>query len=192
MKRINVEICEKPNSVSWDEIHKILYASHSVNRSKGISQATATLSGNKLKEAVGKGKCFVAMDKDRVVGTCSVKIKEPHTWFAPGKAAYYMFGGVIPEYQGFGIYSALDNARDNYAEQEGVDVIYTFTPEKNISIQKQKLSKGYHLAGFFAPANLDYYSVVLVKWKNPPSLLHIKLRYYYSKVKTLLKHRRKR
>ncbi len=190
---LNTEIIikEKPESVSWDEIHSVLYSAHKPNRELGIYQATAELSGKRLREVIGDGKCFVALDGDRVIGTCSVKIKNPHRWFAHGKAAYYMLAGVLPEYQGRGIYSLLDQARDKYVVEQGIRVIYTFTPEKNIKLQTLRLKKGYYLAGFIAPSKLDYYSVILVKWQNPPALIYIKLRYFLSKTCTLIKHRRK-
>lgn len=188
----DIIVIEKPDSISWDEIHNVIYRSHENNRSKGLFQATAEISGEEIREKIGNGKCFVAMDGEKVVGTCSVETRQPKKWFVKGKAAYYMFAGVIPEYQGKGIYSLLDGKRDKYVEDNGIDVIYMNTPEGNLRVQEQKIAKGYYLAGFFAPKNTDYYSVTLVKWKSAPPLWYIKFRFRFSKMKTLIRYRRKR
>lgn len=188
----DIIVIEKPDSISWDEIHRVLYRSHETNRSKGIFQATAVISGEEIRAKIGNGKCFVALDGKKVVGTCSVKIRQSKKWFVRGKAAYYMFAGVIPEYQGKRIYSLLDEKRDKYVEDNGIDVIYMNTPEGNLRVQEQKIAKGYYLAGFFAPKNTDYYSVTLVKWKSAPPLWYIKCRFYFSKIITLIRYRRKR
>jgi len=66
----NIKIIEKPEWITYDEIHNLLYAAHESNREKGVNVATATMSGNELEEYLGaKGKTFVALDGEKLVGT---------------------------------------------------------------------------------------------------------------------------
>lgn len=187
-----IHIIEKPDWVSWDDIHQVLYASHEVNRKRGMYFATAELSGDKLRDAVGDGKCFVAIDGDKVVGTCSVKIKNLHRWFAKGPTAYYMYSGILPEYQGQGIYSLLEDARDRYVDENHIEVIYVYTSEGNFKQIKQKLSRGFQRAGVSASRNTQYYSILLVRWKTPPPSWYVQFRFQLSKCITLLRYNRKR
>ena len=71
----SIQIIEKPDWVSWDEIHEVLWESHAENREKDIINSFPSLSGDELRKFVGdKGKMFVAMDGKKVVGTAAVLI----------------------------------------------------------------------------------------------------------------------
>lgn len=48
MERIRV--IEKPDWVSWDEIHEVLKSAQTVNRRRGFNMINANLSGEKLKK----------------------------------------------------------------------------------------------------------------------------------------------
>ena len=70
-------IIEKPLSVSFDQIHEVLWAANESNRNKGIILKTSELSGPELEERIGRdGKCFVAMKEDRVIGTASMRVRD--------------------------------------------------------------------------------------------------------------------
>ncbi len=61
---------EKPEWVSWDEIHEVLWKAHEKNREKGIIMASPSLSCEEIKNKIGnKGKMFLAIVGDKVVGT---------------------------------------------------------------------------------------------------------------------------
>ena len=55
-----IQIMEKPDWVSWDEIHEVLWRAHEKNREKGIIMAYPSLSGEEIKNKIGnKGKILI-------------------------------------------------------------------------------------------------------------------------------------
>ena len=57
----NILMQEKPEWVSWDEIHDVLWKAHAVNREHGMNMAFPALPGDKIREKIeGHGKMFVA------------------------------------------------------------------------------------------------------------------------------------
>jgi len=187
-----VIVIEKPSEISWDVIHKILLAAHSDKNKDGGAQVTAYLTGDELKEKVGDGKCFVALMDGKLVGTASVTIREQNFWYHKGKIAYYGFGAILPEYQGFGIYSKLDAARDEYVKNSGIDAIYTHTSFRNKKMQEIKRKQGYRLVNFFASTKTDYYSVTLAKWIGnwPFPAWYCLFRFYLKKIYIRVRVRR--
>lgn len=75
-----IKIVEKPDWVSWDDIHELLLQAHKKNYEKGIILGYTQMPGSKIKEKLGdEGQCWVAMDGDKIVGTTSVTyFKVPH------------------------------------------------------------------------------------------------------------------
>ena len=187
----NSKIVEKPLNVSWEVIHDILQVAHCDKNKEGGVQITARYSGVELKEKVGKGKCFVALLDDKVVGTCSVSIREREFWFGKGCMAYYMFDAVLPSYQGYGIYSKLEEARDKYIISKEINLIYTYTSYHNKKMHKIKKHAGFRLVGFFASQKTDYYSVILAKWIGgcPFPKWYCHFRYVYSMIRVRLHNR---
>lgn len=187
-----VIVVEKASEISWDAIHEILLAAHNDKNKDGGAQATAFLTGEELKEKVGDGKCFVALMDGKMVGTGSVSIRERNYWYSRGKIAYYCFGAILPDYQGLGIYSKLDKARDEYVKKLGLNLIYTHTSSSNKKMQEIKKKQGYRLVGFSAFKSTNYYSVTLAKWIEgcPYSKWHCYLRYYYAMLRVMFSVRR--
>lgn len=192
-----IKIVEKPEWITWDDIHECLWASHSVNRDNGTIMRTTLLSGDELKNRVEKHsttyKTFVAIDGNKLVGTGTVSIRNKNAWFVHGKVAYLMLAGVLPEYSGHGIYKQLYI----YIEREGAkndcELIYMDTAEGNAKMQELQLKQGFKYVSFFAsPSN--HYSVVMAKWykKQPFSDLYIKIRFYIEKLKVVVRYKRGR
>ena len=104
-----VQIIEKPDWVTWDEIHEVIWKSHEANRQRGINMRFPSLSGEEIKKRVedGNGKMFIAVDGNKVVGTAAVKRKKANLWCGKGDYAYLCFASVLPEYSGQGIYKQL-------------------------------------------------------------------------------------
>jgi len=161
----NIQIVEKPDWVSWDDIHNTLEKAHERNRNKGIRMRKATLSGDKIKEEIGdSGVMFVALDKDRVVGTAALVPRTGDSWFNKGPYGYMCFASVLPEYSGKGIYKGLCEHREGLAKSLGLDKLYIDTHKNNESLIHICLKNGYKKVGLrFFP---DHQNVVLFKWLN--------------------------
>jgi len=71
------QIIEKPDWVSWDEIHDVLWKAHAQNREKGVIMAYPSLTGDEIKRRVeNNGKMFIALDGQNVIGTLALIIKK--------------------------------------------------------------------------------------------------------------------
>ena len=180
--KINIEIKEKPDWVSWDEIHEVLWKAHEHNRKKGIYMAFPAMPGDKIKEFLeGRGKMFVAMANDKVVGTGAYIIKQSPMWCLKGKCAYLCFGGILPVYSGLGIHKRLHARLEKEALANGIDVLKFDTHERN-----QKMLEIHKKNGFRA-VDLrickDHYNIVMVKWLNgcPYSEVYCKYQYLVHK-----------
>lgn len=160
-----IRILQKPDTVSWDDIHEVLYKAHEKNRVAGFDMKTARMLGDELREHVGGGVCFVAMDGDKVVGTTSVAFRMGTHWYDKGmKEAHAMLTGILPAYQGVGIYEDLTVAKNKYIESSDADVVYAGTAESNKIILKYAARQGYVNVDYIASRGVNYYSVIFVKW----------------------------
>lgn len=182
MKDSSIQIVEKPDWVSWDEIHNVLWKAHEQNRQNGIKMAFPALPGDKIREKIeGHGKMLVAMDGQKVVGTAAIVIKQFNFWCGKGNYAYCCFASILPEYNGKGIYKALDFKREEFASYIGVTRMIFDTHENN----KHRLDIAKKAGYKFVNLKLckDHYNVVMVKWLNgcPFSESYIKMRFLLSK-----------
>ena len=65
---------EKPEWVSWEDICECIHASHQTNKKWGFEMLNSNLTGAIIAERLQDGKCFVAIENQKVVGTASLKI----------------------------------------------------------------------------------------------------------------------
>lgn len=184
-----IQIVEKPDWVSWEDIKQCLMDAHETNKSKGINMAHYQWPVERIKESLGeKGVMFVALDGSRVVGTAAIGDKTGSSWYAPEKYAYMCFACVLPEYRGRGVYKELIVKREEVAKDLGFRVLLLDTHERNKRIQDIALKNGYKYVRFFRAKSNDHYSVVMVKWIDgcPYSKLYCLWKYYVSKIKAVL------
>lgn len=185
------EILLKPDGVSWDEIHDVLYRAHAENREKGVDQHTAHLSGEQIREMVGDGYCFVALLDGKVVGTCSYIIVTRNRWYAQGPVAYIMLLGVLPEYKQGGISKQLDAEITGHILNSGIRIAELYTSEGNRLMQDIWRRRGYRFVSYTASPKTTYYSVLMAKWLDgwPYSKLYCQLRFLKSKYSCKLRYK---
>ena len=174
---------EKPEWISWDEIHELLLVAHKRNIEKGMVMGIPQLSGEELKKRVGdKGKCFVALEDNVLVGTTSVTYYTGTHWYDKGLlVAHSMATGILPRYQGLGINEDLIEIRNAHIREIQADLIHADTAENNKIIRNAAKRNGF--------VDVDYrfvnghYSVVFVKWLRgcPFSESYIKRRFNISR-----------
>lgn len=186
----NIQIIEKPDGVTWDDIKQCLVEAHTVNRAKGINMSHYQWPTEKIKESLGeKGIVLVALDGRRLVGTAAIGDRVGKTWYTRGSYAYICFDAVIPEYSGKGIFKLLDSKREQLAMKLGYKTLVFDTHSKNVHRQEIAFKNGFRLVRFFRAASKDHYSVVMAKWLDgrPYTKAYCWWKYYCSliKVKTL-------
>lgn len=186
--RDEIQIIEKPDWISWDVIHEVLWVSHANNRERGMNMAFSTFSGEKIKEIIdGHGKMLVALCDDKVVGTAAIKIKNSNLWCGKGDYAHCCFASVLPEFNGMGIYGRLCKEREIIALEMGLERMVFDTHECNKRIIDINKRNDYKLISMTVWK--DHYNVVMVKWLNgcPYSDWYIKwqfmIRKYYIKLR---------
>lgn len=185
-----IQIIEKPNWVTWDDIHKVLWEAHAENRKKGIIMSYPSLSGDEIKRKIGEnGKMFVAIEGNKVVGTLALIKKTGKQWYISGQYGYLCFGAVLPEYSGKGIYRSLYQLAENTAKQMELLVLTRDTNEKNARMLKITKQEGYHFVK--CKACKDHFNIVRAKWldKCPFPLWYTKFRYSLSVIKTKSRYR---
>ena len=158
-----IQIEEKPEWVSWDEIHNVLWTAHSDNRDKGVVMRYPSLSGDEIRLKIeGNGKMLVAIEDNKVVGTAAIVKKAASFWCGKGNFAYICFASVLPEYNGKGIYKALDLKREELARSMGLYRMLGDTHENNTHRLTIAKKAGYRFVDYKLYG--DHYNVVMVKW----------------------------
>lgn len=197
MRDSSIQIIEKPDWVSWDVIHNVLWEAHQENITHGMTMRTVNMNGAELKERVGDGQCFVALNGDnKVVATGAVIIKRIKTWYCDGLVGKLMLGAVLPEAQGCGLYHKLLERRIEYSRSREAKIIVMDTAEHNQKMQDILKKDGFRYVSCFASRYSNHYSVVMAKWlTNCPysqwycsmmfgiSMILLKLRYRTQGVK---------
>lgn len=176
--------CEKPENITFDEIHELLWDANQKNRDDGFVLSTSEMSGNQLKKRIGAdGHCFVALIDNQLVGTLSLRYLQRNSWFAKGKIADYMLAGVHPDFQGKHINTALSELAFETASKDGCDAIELDTAENNTHAIEVYRHLGFKKVSYKANPSGDHYSVIMMKWLNgcPFSPLYISLRFHIKK-----------
>lgn len=162
----NLRIIEKPDSVSWDDIQDCLNKAHAQNRQNGISMTHYLRSASWISDYIGaEGKCWVAMDGNKVVGVACIKVKHGAKYYNAGPSGYCCFAGVLPEYRGSGVYKKLAQIRESYARDHSFITIYADTHIRNKRLITIALKNGYSKVSLRQYG--DHFSVVMAKWLGP-------------------------
>lgn len=185
----SIQIIEKPESVSWNDIQRVLWNAHKENRDNGIIMKHQSLSGDEIKNLIGNdGIMFIAMDGGKCIGTAGLKFKEVTFWFGQAKCAYRCFGGVLPEYQGYGVYKKLTEQVEAYSYDKGIKIMMLNTHPQNKRVIDICKRIGYRKVKFTSSDKYKY--VYLIKWLDGCPFSNLKCRYEYLKCKSfaLLKY----
>lgn len=182
-----IEIVEKPDWISWDDIHQCLWEAHKRNRERGITMRTTLLSGDELRRRIQHDsfnyKTYVLLDGKKLIGTGSVSIRQKKAWYVNGSVAYFLCNGIIPEYTGRGLNKLLYQKREEFGHMNNCILIYYDTAEGNKFKQEIDIKKGFRKVDYFASKS-KHYSVVLAKWYGecPYSKLYCRIRFLLKKV----------
>lgn len=185
----SIQIVEKPDWVSWEEIKHCLEDAHSVNRDKGINMSHYHWPKEKIIDFLGnKGVMLVALESKRVIGTAAIADKVGKAWYAKGNYAYMCFASILPQYQKQGIYSNLLRTREELAKKMGYRIFMMDTHARNRIIQKNAQKNGYRRVRYFLTRDKDHFSVILVKWIEgfPFSKYYCWMKYRKSKIRAIV------
>lgn len=177
----SIQIIEKPDYVTWEDIRQTLVDAHKNNIERGLVVRSTTLTSDQLRDKVADGKCYVALDGNKVVGVAAVKIMNCNKWFCQGQVAHFFFGSVLVDYQGRGIYSLLQKKRYSFVEEKEINIITTNTAAENVRMVKMLPKLGFSRALLFRASDTDHFSIIWVKWlKEKPSIISCRFHYTLS------------
>ncbi len=179
-----IQIIEKPDWVSWDDIHEVIWKAHGTNREKGMNMAHAALSGEEIEEHFARGgKMFVAVLENKVIGTAAYTLKKASFWFGEGMFAYCCFAAVLPEYRGRGIYGELLELREKAAAAQGLDKMLFNTHPGNARVIGVASKNGYKKVSFARGSDSPW--VFMVKWLNGAPYSDLRMKTMYCCVKAV-------
>lgn len=188
-----IKVMEKPDWVSWDDIHELLHVAHKKNIEKGMIMNTTTMSGVEIPKYLGEeGRCFVAFCGNQIIGTTSVRISIGKKWYDKDKiVAKGAMSAILPKYQGLGILEEMNVLRDAYITEKGVQILEGDTPEENIVVRKFVKRNGFKEVRFFPASHQNHFSVYFVKWLEgcPFSNKYIQRRFNISKMMTKIQYK---
>lgn len=188
-----IQIMERPEAMSYDAIHDVIYAAHEQNRREGFHVKTAEMSGDEIREHIGpNGRCFVAMDGEKIVGVTAVRIIHRNNHFAKGKVADQILIAVLPAYSGKHISSKLHQKVLEFAREKDLKQVELRTAFNNKKMQRTAQKWGFQHINFVAYKGLDHYTVVMMKWLNYCPYPTYVINLYYNIRKALVKHKHRR
>lgn len=189
---MDIKILEKPDSITYDDIHDLLWAANQVHRENGFTLNTAELSGEELQQRIGEnGKCFVALDDDKLVATGAYRLGRINTWYYQGVLPEYMLVGVLPEYQGKGINGKLAKHLFESVAEAGYPAVMLCATENNTHAIQIYRHQGFREVDYRVFRHLSRNAVLMVKWlqKCPYSEMKRKVmfgaRKYYRRLKSI-------
>lgn len=187
----SIQIIEKPDWVSWDDIHNVLWAAHAENRKHGIIMRYASLSGEEIRQRIeGKGCLFCAIDGNKVVGTAALVTRYYYLWFTKGYEpfGYMCFASILPEYKGKGIYKKLILKREQYCREKGLNRMMFDTHEKNFHTREILERNNFKPVKYIFYK--DHFNVVMVKWLDGCPYSDFRIKFEYAKIKMKAKIKR--
>ena len=182
-----IKVIEKPDWVSWDDIHNVLWKAHEDNRRRGVQMRFPALPGEDIKKRLenDNGRMFVAIDGQKIVGTAAVKIKNANLWCGKGEFAYMCFASVLPEYSGRGIYKQLYEYRELECRKRGLYRIMFDTNENNTKVIDINIKNGYKKVSYRKYD--DHFNIVFVKWLDGCPYSDSRCSFEFFKQKTTVK-----
>lgn len=190
----SIQVIEKPDWISWDDIHNVLWTAHEKNRENGLLMRSPSISGDEIRKRIeGKGKMFCAIDNGKVVATSAIVKRRFRMWYDKERSdyAYFCLASVLPEYAGKGIYKQFYLRREAVCKEMGLDRILFDTHEKNTRVIKINRKNGYVPVDY--KFYRDHFNIVMVKWLAgcPFSSARCKFEFYKRKIAKIAKQTKK-
>lgn len=181
----NIKIVEKPEWVSWEAIHEVLWNAHRDNRDHGIVMTLPSIPAEKLKDMFGEGdKILVALDGEKVIGTAAIRVRKFSYWCSgdEDRYAYFCLASLLPEYSGMGIYKAMNIRREELAREMSLTKILVDTHERNQHLLDIIKKAGFKFIGY--KYCHDHFNIVAVKWLDgcPYSTFRCKFEFLKSRI----------
>lgn len=168
--------------VPLENVKAVLDCAHAdLFKKKGISFESSQMNLSEYRDKINNGKCFIATDKGKVVGTLSICFESGRVFDFVENVARVRFVAVTPEYQKQHIASGLMTEAIQWIDQNNFSTALVSTRTDNTNAIYLYERFGF-IKEYIYPCN-DYFCVRLIRRKKSVAeFLRIKVRYYKSKV----------
>lgn len=168
----NIVFKEKDNSISYEQIQRLLNIAHQENSKHGLVYATANQTVDKLVAKIGNGICIVALrnndaGKQELVATCTLEERILKYWYIGediGTILLLKLVGVHPDCKGMGIGRKLMEYCFDYAKEHHYKMIVTDSAEENRAFRKLMNRSGFKDVDCVKYVANNFISTVYAKW----------------------------
>lgn len=169
----DIVICQKPESITFDDINNCLHSAYKVWRDKGVDFGVLSQDAQATKNRIEGGYCLTALYNNELVGTISYNI-------IGNKGIYFFMLGVDEKYKNNGIATLILEHLEKFAISNGYKYIIADTSKKADWLLKWYQNRGYNKYTLFQYSNKDYQSVSLKKYFFLPKIFQkIWCRFHY-------------
>ena len=170
-KNIDLDIEIRPLSTddSIEELTSILHISYKALADMGYRYWASHQDAKNTQERIEKGKCFVTIIKNKMIGTICYYPKEKTdgcNWYDQLNVASFGQFAVLPNLQRRGIGSKLLDLVEKQAEMEGVEELALDTAEGAAHLIKLYEKRGYRFIEYAKWQGTNYRSVIMSKKIN--------------------------
>lgn len=179
---MNIEIRQKDDSISWEEITNLIHDAFQERLDQGMQFTCSYFTPEDYERRSANAVVLVAIDtdKNRLAGTASVVINQDKE----GAWAYIQNLAIHPDYKRRGVGSRLEERRTEIARANGCQYMIGDTAIGAKSSVNMRKKYGFRIVGLESFKSTNYYSYVFrkqlvpdSKWSNP---LYCKLQYWKS------------
>ena len=150
------------------EITTLLHRAYKPLADAGLKYVASYQDDERTLKRIKTGKCFVAIDQGRIIGTIVFytskhnRIDCPALYYENGVGHFGQFA-VEPEFQKQGLGTMLMSIIERYALSLGHHTISFDTSAKALTLIKYYEKRGYEFAAYHQWADTNYRSVVMKK-----------------------------
>jgi GNAT superfamily N-acetyltransferase len=186
---MNIEIRQKGNETSWEELTKLYHEAFQERLDQGMNFICSSFTPEYLEQLSAGSIILVALDKDNndaLAGAAIIEIKHDKkgTW------GYLTDMGISPDYKRCGIGSKLEEKRIAIAKANNCSFVMSDTAVPAKSSVKWHLKNGFKIVELMSWPNTNYYSYNFRKQLVPHPLwsnsLFCKIHYWLSALKCKL------
>lgn len=184
----HISVIEKPEWISYDDIADLLHEAHKRNVEKGMLYSASHQSGEEIQKLLHEnGMFYVALtDDNQLAGVSALELfPQSNKWYGEKRPYGKVFlEGVLPAYQGMGVSSKLRAMIEEKAFQSA-DFLVLDTAEGNRHARAINRKWGWLEVDCIVRKTNNFYSVVMVKWKDAPPFSKRKLwlKYWLRRIK---------
>ncbi len=163
---LNISIRPLAETDSLEELTKLLNRSYKALADIGLNFVAARQNAETTKIRVLKGKCFVALEEGKIVGTIcyySPENAQGANWYDKPEVAYFGQFAVTPELQQAGIGLTLLKEVERKALQDGAEELALDTAETAFHLIAFYKKRGYRFIEYTRWNEVNYRSVIMSK-----------------------------